>query len=75
MTFAGLTAHADVLPDVAPVICEDCGFVSLLVSGTLRKVTGLEFDAVKRSPLWLEMILPLQRARRMLKHARMAVNN
>ena len=44
---------------VAPLLCESCARVGLLVHGTLRKVTEMELAAIKQSPAW-HFIGPIQ---------------
>ncbi|HEY6108665.1 MAG TPA: hypothetical protein VIV56_07160 [Gemmatimonadales bacterium] len=48
--------------DVAPLICEACGAISLLLRGSeLRKPTQDELAAIKRSPAWRDVLEPVSR--------------
>lgn len=57
-----MNTRALALPDVAPLVCEKCGEVSLLIDGRPpRKVTVGELSALKESPAWREMIAPVKK--------------
>jgi hypothetical protein len=62
------------LPKIAPVVCENCAEISLLVSGQPRKMSAEEMESVKASPAWRVLepaIVLIKRAKR----ARNAMNN
>jgi len=40
------------IPEVAPLVCERCLEIGLLIKGQLRTITDEELAAVKRSPSW-----------------------
>jgi hypothetical protein len=59
--FRVLAANADRIPEVAPLICESCGAISLLVDMVPRKPTPEELTAIKASPAWREVLEPVSR--------------
>lgn len=73
--FKNLLVNADEVPDVAPLLCEDCLKVSILVHGQVRKATPEEMSAIMESPAWREMIEPAIRAVRNVKMMRNAHKN
>lgn len=57
--FGALAANVAVLPEIAPLVCEMCAGVALLLDGKeVRKPTGEELDALKQSPAWASLIGP-----------------
>ena len=73
--FRVLMANAAEIPDIAPIVCEDCGEVALLVDGKPRKMTQPEMAAIKQSEAWRTMIAPAQELISRVKKARSARNN
>jgi hypothetical protein len=57
--FTAFAFNADELPEIAPGICEHCSGVFLLVDGVPRKPTLEELAAIKQSPAWRDVILPV----------------
>ncbi len=49
------------LPDIAPLICEGCGAISILIKGSLRKPTREEMMAILESPAFREILEPVAR--------------
>lgn len=58
--FKILAVSGGEIPDLAPVICEDCGEISLLQDGVIRKVTASELEVIKQSPAYLEVLKPVE---------------
>ena len=56
--FKAFLANAAAIPELAPLVCEDCGEVSLLISGIPRRMTSEELVEVRKSPAWAEVIGP-----------------
>ena len=54
-------SHGDELPDIAPLICENCIGISLLVDGAIRKPTAEELVAIQQSPAWRDVLEPVAR--------------
>src|SRR4249920_4210328 len=53
-------ANAETLPELAPLICESCADISLLIDGReIRKCTPEELTAIKASPAWREVLEPV----------------
>lgn len=52
-------ANADEMPSLAPIICEGCAAISLLVNGTVRKATPEELRAIQQSPAYREVLAPV----------------
>jgi hypothetical protein len=46
------------IPDMAPLLCEDCLRISMLIEKRLYKVTMDQLEAIKKSPAWKYMIEP-----------------
>lgn len=63
------------LPRIAPILCESCGEVSILVDGAIRVMKSSEREALKGSPAWTEFILPALEIIRSRKRAKNAKNN
>jgi hypothetical protein len=64
------------LPAEAPVLCEGCNQVSMLIGGKdIRKTTAEELEAIKQSPVWDFIIGPAQDVIARFKKARSAQNN
>jgi len=72
--FRILCANAAEIPDIAPVLCEDCGEISLLIRGEIQKATPEELEQIKTSPAW-NLLGPVQAFILRRKKARNAVNN
>jgi len=47
-------------PTLAPLICESCAGISLIVEGIVRKLTPEEMRAVQRSPAWSDVLKPVR---------------
>jgi hypothetical protein len=60
---------------VAPVLCEDCARVSLLIDGGLRKLQDGELETIKGTQAWKDFLEPVQRLLQRRKLARNARNN
>ena len=58
--FKVIAVNAKAIPAVAPIICERCAKVGLLVEGVARATTAEELAAIKQSPAWAELLEPLQ---------------
>lgn len=71
--FNFLAANGDI-PAIAPVLCESCGEVALLLNGKLRKMSPAELEAVKKSEAW-KTIEQFQLAVYRGRKARNAANN
>lgn len=52
---------AEGVPDVAPLICENCARISLLVNGEVRRTTPEELEQIKKSPAWRNVLEPVAR--------------
>lgn len=55
------TNAAGELPEVAPIICENCIGVSLLIDGAVRKPTSAELVEIQKSPAWRDVLEPIAR--------------
>lgn len=58
--FKALAVNASEIPDVAPVICESCAGLSLLVDGVVRKPSVDEAQAIMASPAWRDVLGPVR---------------
>lgn len=47
------------LPDVAPILCEDCLKISLWENGAIRAVSDVELTSIKKSPAYKDVLQPL----------------
>lgn len=56
-----MNTKAEEIPEVAPLICESCGAISLLVEMVPRKPTPDELTAIKASPAWRDVLEPVSR--------------
>lgn len=52
---------AEEIPPLAPIICEGCGRISLLVEGEIRKATEEELSLIRESPAWRDVLEPIGR--------------
>lgn len=59
--FKVLAANAADIPPLAPLVCEGCAQISLLVDGRPRTITPSELEAIKQSPAYYDVILSAQR--------------
>lgn len=58
--FKAFTVNAAEIPDVAPLVCEGCAEVSLLIDRVPYRTTPEQLAALKQSPAWRDMIAPAQ---------------
>lgn len=58
--FKAFLSNASEIPDMAPLVCEGCGEVSLLIDRKPYRMTAEQLAAVKQSPAWREVIAPAQ---------------
>ena len=56
-----LVSNATKLPAVAPLICEGCAEISLIIDGLLSTITPAQMAVIKLSPAWRAMIAPAQK--------------
>lgn len=68
--FKVLLANEREIPPVAPVVCEKCGEVSLLIEGEIRKASDEEIRVLKTAPCWKSVIEPARRAIAAVKRSR-----
>ena len=73
--FRVLAINGNQMPEMAPLVCESCSEVSLYESGTVRKLTPVELDYVKRSPAYCDVIAPAIEVIRRAKKAQNAITN
>lgn len=52
-------ANSEEVPELAPIICEGCAAISLLVGGVVRKATPDELRAIQESPAYREILAPV----------------
>lgn len=45
-----MISNSQQLPPIAPIICERCAEIGLIVNGEIRKATDHEVEAIKLSP-------------------------
>jgi len=57
--FKALAANAETIPEIAPLICESCGAISLLIDMVPRKPTAAERAAIEMSPAWRTVLGPV----------------
>lgn len=50
--FKILASSERYMPTVAPIVCEGCGEVGLLVNREVRKLRTGELEQIKQSPSW-----------------------
>jgi len=60
LQFGALLLNAASIPDIAPLVCEGCGQVALLIDGQPYQTTPEQLTAFKQSPAWREVIAPAQ---------------
>lgn len=56
--FTQALANAAEIPDLAPVLCDTCLHVSLLVEGKIRSISDDELAAIKMSDAWRDVLKP-----------------
>lgn len=72
LAVSGKSPRGQELPELAPILCQQCLEVSVLLNGeVIRKPTAPELDAIRASPAWSQVIVP---AREILQRARLAAN-
>lgn len=70
--FKQFIANGALPVDIAPILCEDCLQVGLLINGVPERMTASQLDAVKKSPAWREMIEPSMKIIREAKEKKAA---
>ena len=61
--FGALSSNGDI-PDLAPLVCENCGAVSMLqggAAGSVRAASPEEIRLLQESPAWHNVIEPVRR--------------
>ena len=49
------------MPDLAPILCENCAEISLMVRGEIREMPPRELEALRQSPVWGEWLGEVQK--------------
>jgi hypothetical protein len=73
--FEILVTNVAEIPDLAPIVWEDCIEVCLIVNGKIQKMTPEQLEIVQTSPAWESLIKPAIIVLRANKRARNAQNN
>jgi hypothetical protein len=73
--FYSMMSNGTEIPPLAPLLCMECGNVSLLINGETRKATAEEMKGLIESPAWQAVIEPGLEVYRRHKKARNARNN
>lgn len=58
--FKVLAVNAEAIPDLAPIICESCAGVSLVVEGQIHKPSPDQLRAIQSSPAWRDVLGPVR---------------